>query len=133
MTDTSNRTDPISQYLAAIETAAIDDCPAIAADMTFDATVPEWRFQVRSAPAVRAELRRWYATPGAFEELTRAAIPGGELVQFLLRWEEDGIDFAVHQAHVLEVTGGQIVRDTVWCGGRWSATLQAEMAHAQLQ
>ncbi|MGH9126393.1 MAG: hypothetical protein ACRDZ8_16950 [Acidimicrobiales bacterium] len=126
MTDT----DPISQFLTAIETATIADCPAIAPDMTFDATVPEWRFQVEGAPKIREELSRWYATPGAFEEVSRTAIPGGEVVQFLLRWVEDGVDFAVHQAHVLEVAGDRIVRDTTWCGGRWSATLQAEMAHA---
>ena len=127
MTDT----DPISQYLAAIEGATIADCPAIAAGMTFDATVPEWRFQVQGATKVKEELSRWYATPGAFDDLSRTAIPGGELVQFRLRWVEDGVDFAVHQAHVLAVAGGQVVSDTTWCGGRWSATLQAEMAQAQ--
>jgi hypothetical protein len=130
---TNNSSDPIEKYLTAIETGTVDDCTAIASDMTFDATVPEWRFQVRGATAVREELGRWYAAPGAFEDLTRTAIPGGELVQFLLRWVEDGVDFAAHQAHVLEVAGDEIVRDTVWCGGRWSATLQAEMAHAQQQ
>ena len=123
-------TDPISQYLSAIETATIADCPVIATGMAFDATVPEWRFQVYGAEKVREELGKWYATPGAFEEVVRTAIPGGELVQFLLRWVDDGVDFAVHQAHVVELAGGQIVRDTAWCGGRWPASLQAEMAGA---
>lgn len=133
MTNTTSSSDPVSQYLTAIETATIAACPAIAADMTFDATVPEWRFQVEGATKVREELGRWYGTPGTFEDMTRTAIPGGELVQFLLRWVEDGVDFAVHQAHVLEVAGDRIVRDTTWCGGRWSATLQAEMANAEQQ
>jgi len=30
----------------------------------------------------------------------------------------------------LEVRDGRITRDQVWCGGRWSATLLAEMAEA---
>ena len=37
---------------------------------------------------------------------------------------------AAHQAHVLAVREGRIVRDQVWCGGRWPASLLAEMAEA---
>ncbi len=127
MTDT----DPVTEYLSAIENATITECQAIAPDMTFDATVPEWRFSVRGGDAVRQELAKWYGTPGSFEDLTRTAIPAGEFIQFMLRWEEGGVPFAVHQAHVVEVDSGRIVRDTAWCGGRWSATLLAEMADAQ--
>jgi hypothetical protein len=58
-------------------------------------------------------------------------VPSGELVEFTFRWLEDGVAHAVHQAHVVKVAGGRIVSDTVWCGGRWSATLLAEMADAQ--
>jgi len=123
-------TDPITEYLSAIESATIVECQAVASDMILDATVPEWRFSVRGGDAVRQELARWYGTPGSFEDLTRTAIPGGEFVQFMLRWEEGGVPFTVHQAHVVEVADGRIVRDTAWCGGRWSATLLAEMADA---
>jgi len=63
-------------------------------------------------------------------ELTRTPLPSGEFVEFTLRWEEGGVPHAVHQAHVLEVRDGRITRDQVWCGGRWSATLLAEMAEA---
>ena len=35
-----------------------------------------------------------------------------------------------HQAHVIEVHDGLITRDRAWCGGRWGASLQAEMAEA---
>jgi hypothetical protein len=96
----------------------------------FDATVPGWRFSVRGAEAVRAELGRWYAEPGAFEELGRTPIPGGELVTFTLRWEENGVPHAAHQAHLVSLDGGRIDRDQVWCGGRWPAALLAEMAEA---
>jgi ketosteroid isomerase-like protein len=125
-------TDPITEYLSAIESATIPECQALAPDVTFDATVPEWRYRVHGADAVRQELAKWYATAGAFEDLTRTATPTGEFIQFVLHWEENGMPFAVHQAHVVDVEGGRIVRDTTWCGGRWSATLMAEMAAAQL-
>jgi hypothetical protein len=35
-----------------------------------------------------------------------------------------------HQAHRLKLRGGLIASDTAWCGGRWGAALQAEMAEA---
>jgi hypothetical protein len=119
---------PVERYLAAIEAAAMTDCDALSPEMTLDATVPNWRFQIQGSTAVKAELARWYAGAGTFEELKRTPLPTGELVEFTLRWEEGGVPHAAHQAHVLEVTDGRITRDQVWCGGRWSATLLAEMA-----
>jgi len=121
---------PVERYLAAIEAATIAGCDAFSPEVTLDATVPNWRFGVRGDAAVRAELARWYADPGTFEELHRTPLPTGELVEFTLRWEEKGVPYAVHQVHVVEVTDGRITRDQIWCGGRWSATLLAEMAEA---
>jgi len=40
------------------------------------------------------------------------------------------VPHAAHQAHVLGIEGDRVVRHEVWCGGRWSAELQAEMADA---
>jgi hypothetical protein len=122
--------NPLDRFLGAIEGAAMAGCDALSSDVTLDATVPNWRFTVNGDAAVRAELGRWYADPGTFEELKRTPLPTGELVEFTLRWEEAGVPHAVHQAHVVEVQGGLITRDQVWCGGRWSATLLAEMAEA---
>jgi len=119
---------PVERYLAAIKGAAMSTCDALSPEMTLDATVPNWRYQVQGSTAVKAELSRWYADTGAFEELKRTPLPTGELVEFTLRWEEGGVPHAVHQAHVLEVADGWITKDRVWCGGRWSATLLAEMA-----
>jgi hypothetical protein len=131
MTETNANTDPVSQYLAAIEHATIPTCDALAPDVTLDATVPNWRFSVHGAGPVREELARWFADAGSFEDMVRTPLPSGELVEFTLRWVEGGVPHAAHQAHVVEVAGGRIARDTVWCGGRWSATLLAEMADAQ--
>ena len=126
-----DKNGPIERYLAAIEGAAMDDCDALGTEITLDATVPNWRYQVQGSSAVKAELSRWYADTGAFEELKRTPLPRGELVEFTLRWEEEGVPHAAHQAHVLEVTDGRITKDQVWCGGRWPATLLAEMAGEQ--
>ena len=123
--------DPIDRFLTAIEEANLETCDVFAPDVTLDATVPHWRFSRTGPAAVAAELAGWYADEGTFEELERTPLPTGELVTFTLRWVEAGVPHAVHQAHVIEVAGGRITRDEVWCGGRWSATLLAEMAGAQ--
>jgi hypothetical protein len=120
----------VERFLAAIEGAAMADCEVFSPEVTLDATVPNWRFTVRGDSAVRDELGRWYADVGRFEELERTVLPTGELVEFTLCWEEDGVPHAVHQAHVVEVTDGRITSDHAWCGGRWPATLLAEMAEA---
>jgi hypothetical protein len=121
---------PVERYLAAIEGATMAGCTDLAPDMLLDATVPNWRFNVRGAAAVRDELSRWYADPGTFEDLERTSLPTGELIAFTLCWEEEGVPHTVHQAHIVEVSDGRITRDRAWCGGRWSATQMAEMAGA---
>jgi hypothetical protein len=135
MTETGTQintdTDPIGRFLAAIENATIPACDTLDPDVILDATVPNWRFSVHGSGPVRDELARWYADAGSFEHLVRTPLPSGELVEFTLRWLESGVPHAAHQAHVVEVADGRIVRDKVWCGGRWSATLLAEMADAQ--
>jgi hypothetical protein len=129
--ETPKTTDEvIGRYLASIEAGAGPDTGVLSDDVVLDATVPNWRFTVRGADAVAAELARWYADPGTFEELRRTPVPGGELVTFTLRWLENGVPHAVHQAHVVAVSGGRIARDQAWCGGRWPAALLAEMAEA---
>src|SRR5450631_1135344 len=124
----SDENGPVDRYLAAIEGAAMGACDAFSPELTLDATVPNWRYQVEGGTAVRDELSRWYADTGVFEELKRTPLPSGELVEFTLHWEEGGVPHAVHQAHVIEVTDSWITKDQVWCGGRWSASLLAEMA-----
>ncbi len=49
----------------------------------------------------------------------------------MITWTEDGIPHLTHQAHVFTfVDGGRILGDTMFCGGRWSADLLAEMEAA---
>lgn len=124
--------DAIDSLLAGIEAGAVppgvfDD------DAILDATVPNWRFSTRGASAVHTELSHWYADPGSFRDLRRTPIPGGELVEFTLTWEEDGVPHMVHQAHVLRLHDGRVASDTAFCGGRWPAPLIAEMEAAAAQ
>ena len=119
----------IDALLAGIETGAIPE-GVFSDNAILDATVPNWRFTTRGAAAVRAELARWYADPGTFEDLHRTRLDDGELVEFTLNWEENGVPHMCHQAHILRLRDRQVASDTAFCGGRWPAPLIAEMAAA---
>jgi ketosteroid isomerase-like protein len=127
-------TQVIDMFLAAVESGQIADCDAWSSDATLDATVPNWRMQLSGADAIRAEYRRWFADPAKFEELRRHPAADGEteIVEYTLSWAENGVPHAAHHLHVLTVRDDRIVADTVFCGGRWPASLLAEMeaAHA---
>jgi hypothetical protein len=126
----TDMTNPIDTFTNAIETGAIRGAGVFAPGAVLDATVPNWRYTVSGAAGIEAEFGRWYADPGRFEEIRRTVLPDGELVEFVLTWVEDGEPHMCHQAHHIEVQDGLIIRDRAWCGGRWGAALQAEMAEA---
>jgi hypothetical protein len=122
----------VDEFLQAIEKADIPGCDVWSADATLDATVPNWRMHVAGAEAIRAEYARWFADPAHFEELRRCSVDGGqaELIEYTLSWAENGVPHAAHHMHLLTVRDGRIVADTVMCGGRWPASLLAEMEAA---
>jgi hypothetical protein len=124
-------TSAIDRFLHAIENAAIAGCDAWSTDAVLDATVPNWRLRAVGSDAIRAEYGRWFADRGSFGELRRMPVPGvGELVEYTLSWAENGVPHAGHHMHLLTVRDDQITADTVFCGGRWPATLLAEMEAA---
>lgn len=122
---------PVDLLLAAIESGTRPGPGIFAADVTLDATMPNWRFSVQGEESIRSQLGGWYRHPARFEELRRTPLPDGELVEFTLTWEELGVPHASHQAHILRVEDGRITDHTVFCGGRWPASLLAEMAEAE--
>jgi hypothetical protein len=151
---TTTRTDPIDRFLAQLRAGQGISSDLFTADAVLDATVPNWRFEQTGADAVAAQFSRWYDVPASIESVNRQPIsrrragsglvprpsggpalnpriPGGEIVELDLSWVEDGIPHASHQIHVITVADGRICADTVFCGGRWSATLLAEMEEAR--
>src|SRR6202023_1266560 len=110
-------TNPVDRFTQAVETASIGGVGVFAADAVLDATVPNWRFTVSGSANIEAELARWFADPGRFEELTVTQLPDGALLEFVLAWEEDGEPHMAHQAHRLRLRDGLISSDTAWCGG----------------
>ena len=119
----------VDRLLAGMEAGSV---PAgiFTEDAALDATVPNWRFSVHGGEAVRHELGRWYADPAQFESVQRIPLPDGELVEFTLGWEEQGVPHACHQAHILRLADGLVASDTAFCGGRWPASLLAEIQAA---
>lgn len=129
MTDTQTST-VIDGFLAAVAagtvTADLYDAGAV-----LDAVVPNWRMSLRGGPAIAAQYAGWFAHAARFEELRRQRTATGEVVQYTLHWAEDGVPHAARHVHVLDVSaGGLIEADHVWCGGRWPATLLADMEAA---
>jgi len=122
--------DAVSRLLAGIELAEVGARGVFADDALLDATVPDWRFTVRGAARIEAQLDHWFAHRGTFEELERVGLPEGELVRFFKVWEEDGIAHGCHQTHVLRVRDNLVVADTMFCGGQWPASRMAEMEEA---
>ena len=124
-------TNPVDAFLNAVETGDVTGCDAWSPNVVLDATVPNWRFSVHGADAVRAEYSRWFHDSATFESLRRIPVPSGEVVDYGLSWTEDGVPHALHHVHVLDVVDGRIVADTVMCGGRWPASLLADMEAAR--
>ncbi len=56
----------------------------------------------------------------------------GEMITYLLTWEERSVPHASHHSHriVVDRATGRIAADRVFCGGRWNAELLASMAEA---
>ena len=127
------RTTTVDRFLAAIAAGAGGSVSDLyAEDALLDATVPNWRFSRRGSVAIADQYAGWFNHPARFEELERHATADGEVVRYLLSWQEAGVPHAAHHAHVLSVdpASGRITADHVFCGGRWDAALLADMAEA---
>ena len=125
-------TPTVDGFLDAIASGLGIPAHLLASEVTLDATVPGWRFEVTGQDAVRRQYGAWFASAATFEELERFPVGGGEVVAYLLAWEEGGTPHAAHHCHVLSFDDdGRIARDLFFCGGRWDAARLAEMAAAQ--
>jgi hypothetical protein len=125
--------NPVDVLVHSISEATMPTCTAFGPSTVMDATVPQWRFSVRGADAIRGELSKWYPAPGRTEVVQRAPFPGGELLELCRTWDEPEGPISVHQAYLIEVVGEEIASLKIWCGGRWTAAELADMAAAQDQ
>ena len=131
MTTAPIATRAIDRFLDAVCSGTGVPQELFAAEVVLDATVPGWRFTVKGPEGVARQYSGWFAAVGAFEELERWTISEGEVLTYLLAWEEGGVPHAAHHCHVLRFDAeGRIARDQFFCGGRWDAARLAEMAAA---
>lgn len=63
-------TNVIDALLHAIQTADVT-AELFTDDVVLDATVPNWRFEVRGRDEVTEQLRDWFADPAHFEVVRR--------------------------------------------------------------
>ena len=122
--------DPIGEFLQAVQGAAIRETDVYAEDAVLDATVPNWRLKAVGPQAIKAEYAKWFSDPTTFVALERIPVPDGELVIYEHEWMQDGVRHRGHHAHHLVVRDGRIASDTVWCGGKWPEPLLNRMAAA---
>ena len=121
----------VDRLVDAIQRGDVMRCDAWAPAAVVDATVPNWRFTIRGAAAIREEYARWFRDPGSFDAIRRITRPGTEVLEYTLSWTEGGIPHASHHVHILDLDAdGAIAHDTVMCGGRWPASLLAQMGEA---
>lgn len=120
----------VDRFLQAIVAADIDGCDVWSPEATLDATVPNWRFHRAGADEIRETYRGWFADPAQLEQVRRHPIANGEVVEYDLTWTEDEVPHAAHHVHLLDIVEDRIVADVVMCGGRWPASLLAEMEAA---
>jgi hypothetical protein len=132
-TATTTTTTAVDRLLVAVTTPGTSASDIYADDAVFDATVPGWRFTVRGSQAIGYQLAEWYYYEGALEELVRHPTPTGEVIEYTITWQEDGVPHAAHHVNVLTVdpSTDRITSDHAWCGGRWPADLLARMEEAR--
>jgi hypothetical protein len=118
----------IEKFLQAIESTTTRAWDVWSVDATLDATVPNWRLHAADPDAIRAEYARWFADPARFGELRPYPVSGGasDVMEYTPSWYENGVPHAAHHPHLLTVRDELIAADTVFGGGRWSASLLAE-------
>ena len=127
-TTTTTAVDRLLEHVAGTRTDATE---TYAADATWDAVVPGWRFSVHGAERIGFQLAEWFGHPSEVEELERHTTPTGAVVTYTVTWEENGVPHAARHVHVLTIVDDRITRDQAWCGGRWPAPLLAEMEAAR--
>jgi len=99
-----------------------------APDAVLDCHVPNWRFQVQGPDAIAANFRGWWPVAGRVIVQRAQELDTGVLVQFE-RWSlENGDELSTREVHILDLTGGRITDHVVFCAGKFTPELRAQMA-----
>jgi hypothetical protein len=112
-------------FVRAMESSSTD---VFADDVFCDINVPEWRFQMQGAAAVKEWLTgelpdgccvpTWRSDPTA----------DGCIVELEQRYDRDGIEISSRNVHRLEVRDGKVTEWTMYCTGEWTPELRERQA-----
>jgi hypothetical protein len=122
-------TDAVRRFIHALETSDWDGLEdAYTDDAIFDASVPNWHFQIEGAAAAVDQLRDWFGVPDpTLTELNVVTTDEGAVVDFELRRTCPGNPAENHdphlegcrQAHIFRLVDGRIAEQRVYCAGEW--------------
>ena len=120
--------ESISKFVEALRTANWAGLEAAYTDdALFDASVPNWHFQVEGGRAAVDQLSDWFGiAPTVFEPVVTAT-DDGAVVDFELRRNCPGNPAENHaphlegtrQAHIFRLRDGKIAEQRVYCSGEW--------------
>lgn len=98
-------------------------------DALFDVNVPEWRYQLQGADAIRRQFDEWHPLAPELAEWRERTTDRGLVIEVAV-WEGDEHQQYSRSLHDLEIVSGRIVRHTMYCTGDWSKESQAEASAA---
>lgn len=120
--------DAVERLIDALRTAEWEGLEsAYTSDSLFDASVPNWHFQLEGADKAVEQLADWFSiTPTVFE-VNVAKTENGAVVDFEMRRTCPGNPAENHaphlegtrQAHIITLQDGKISEQRVFCSGEW--------------
>ena len=120
--------EAISKFVEAMRTARWDGFEKMyTPDALFDASVPNWHFQLEGGDKAVEQLADWFGiAPDVFEAVITAT-EDGAVVDFEMRRTCPGNPSENHaphlegtrQAHIFRLRDGKIAEERVYCSGEW--------------
>lgn len=112
-----------------LETGDVPD-GLFAPDVFCDFTMPRWRLQAKGIDGTVALRKQGHPGPGQVPRWRCDPTPGGFVLEFEERWQQDGKDWYSRELARADVDGGAISALSVYCTGDWDAERRAEHAKA---
>ncbi len=118
-----------AKFVAFIETGTPPD-NLFTSDVFCDLTVPHWRLQSEGIEDLVALRRQSHPAPGRVTRSRVDATPGGFVVEFEERWDQNGESWYARELARADVSGDSIASLSIYCTGDWSEANQADHRHA---